>query len=54
MTWQMATQAHRDRMSEAWSFISDELTEMQKDLGCPDHFVAEMLDAIQANWQEAA
>ena len=37
-------------INRTFEFFNDELTEMQKELDCPDEFICEFLDIVKNRW----
>ena len=39
-----------DLISRKFEYFNDKLTELQKDLDCPDEFICEFLDIVKNSW----
>ena len=50
-SWSPTDDQMNDEIGPVWSDINDQLEELQKDLGCPDSFIAGMLEAIARRWE---
>ena len=49
--WSPTDDQMNDVISPVWGDITSQLEQLQKDLDCPDSFIAGMLEAMLDNWK---
>jgi hypothetical protein len=53
-TWKPTDDQTNFLITPAWEAIRDELVDLQSELGCPDSYIAGLVENVAARWLEAA
>ena len=48
--WNPSQKQQSDLISKTFDMVNDELTELQKELDCPDEFISDLLEVVKNRW----
>ena len=52
--WEPSEEQQSGEIARTFDFFIDELNELQDELACPDHFIYDFLEVIQARWSSTS